>query len=564
MEEEGEDVYFPSFYSVQGLVWTDVNENGLYENGEPLMEKQIVSIRRCRDDTGGVCQNDELCQWVQTEFTDENGQYAFYGVEGGDYYIEFFLPEVKEGRPERYGWTIPDRDKSRLDSDVVYDEGRKGKTSCFSAGLNALEFNAGFVRSETQGDLTLLRHLGLLVSRSVVLPSSSFSTAVVTDGACARRLAPSPCSGERTPVLRNRPPLADRGAVGPTADVDPGLGCPPLADGRGRETGGRPPLCASACAVAGSAAVIPFTRGAAAGTRARPREGATSTPPSSRPPPPPVATAGGRHHETPKARVRAEAAEGPGRSRADHSKIRMLFGCQPRPPPLPDRSEAIRGERPGWQVRSKALGLPPSGQAVSETGEACANCGKHGSNTVKLKNCTACRLVKYCGVDCQRAHRKQHKKACKQRAAELKDEQLYGRGLERPEGDFCPICTLPIPLPMDRHSTCSACCMQRICDGCAMAAKKRGLFDCPFCRTPYPDNDDDTLAMIRARVAKKDPIAINDLGESCYLGTNGQQKDMPRAIAQWTKAAELGSLKALFNLGISYENGDGVEQDKAR
>ncbi|EJK76816.1 hypothetical protein THAOC_01400, partial [Thalassiosira oceanica] len=57
--------------------------------------------------------------------------------------------------------------------------------------------------------------------------------------------------------------------------------------------------------------------------------------------------------------------------------------------------------------------------------EACANCGKQGSDTVKLKNCTACRLVKYCGVDCQRAHRKQHKKACKQRAAELKDEQLY-------------------------------------------------------------------------------------------------------------------------------------------
>ncbi|EJK65389.1 hypothetical protein THAOC_13754, partial [Thalassiosira oceanica] len=164
-----------------------------------------------------------------------------------------------------------------------------------------------------------------------------------------------------------------------------------------------------------------------------------------------------RHHIT-----RRRDAEG----KVPNRKTTQRFGCcsavQPRPPPLPDRSEAIRGERPGWQVRSKALGLPPSGQAVpvdhkSETGEACANCGKHGSDTVKLKNCTACRLVKYCGVDCQRTHRKQHKKACKQRAAELKDEQLYGRGLERPEGDFCPICTLPIPLPMDRHSTCSAC-----------------------------------------------------------------------------------------------------------
>ncbi|EJK77700.1 hypothetical protein THAOC_00451, partial [Thalassiosira oceanica] len=88
---------------------------------------------------------------------------------------------------------------------------------------------------------------------------------------------------------------------------------------------------------------------------------------------------------------------------------------------------------------------PVNGGEGGDGGGVCANCGKQGSDTVKLKNCTACRLVKYCGVDCQRAHRKQHKKACKQRAAELKDEQLYSQGHERPEGDFCPICTLPIP-----------------------------------------------------------------------------------------------------------------------
>ena len=69
---------------------------------------------------------------------------------------------------------------------------------------------------------------------------------------------------------------------------------------------------------------------------------------------------------------------------------------------------------------------------------ACANCGKAGGDGVKLRNCTACLLVKYCGVGCQRAHRKQHKKACKKRAAELKDERLYGQGHERPEGDSCP------------------------------------------------------------------------------------------------------------------------------
>ena len=146
---------------------------------------------------------------------------------------------------------------------------------------------------------------------------------------------------------------------------------------------------------------------------------------------------------------------------------------------------------------------------------ACANCGKTGS-AVKLKDCAACRLVKYCGVDCQKAHRKQHKKACKQRVAELKDEQLYSQGQERPEGDFCSICSLLIPLPMDKNSVFNACCMTTICHGCDYAAQKRGMRDCPFCRTPCRDNDAHVLAKIQARAEKKDPVAVHYLGVKYY------------------------------------------------
>ncbi|EJK65627.1 hypothetical protein THAOC_13493, partial [Thalassiosira oceanica] len=196
--------------------------------------------------------------------------------------------------------------------------------------------------------------------------------------------------------------------------------------------------------------------------------------------------------------------------------------------------------------------------------EACANCGKLRSDAVKLKNCTACRLVKYCCVDCQRAHRKKHKKTCKQRAAELKDEELYSQGLVRPEGDFCPICTLPIPLPTDSHSCFMACCMKRACDGCDMAAKKRGMHDCAFCRTPLPANDADALARIQARVRKKDPTAINLLGEKYFFGELGLQKDMRKALEFYKEAAELGSIQALFNIGNAYNEGEGVQQDMAK
>ena len=196
--------------------------------------------------------------------------------------------------------------------------------------------------------------------------------------------------------------------------------------------------------------------------------------------------------------------------------------------------------------------------------QACANCGTTASDTVKLKDCTACRLVKYCGVDCQRAHRKQHKKACKKRAEELKDERLYSEGHERMEDDFCPICTLPIPLPMHKHSAFAVCFMKMICKGCHFAAKKRGMRDCPFCRTRYANNDADLLAMVQARVAKKDPAAINHLGDKYCLGSLGLRKDMRRAVELWTEAAELGSIEALCHLGVTYCEGKCVQQDMAK
>ena len=58
----------------------------------------------------------------------------------------------------------------------------------------------------------------------------------------------------------------------------------------------------------------------------------------------------------------------------------------------------------------------------------CASCGKAELFGIKLKFCTACHLVKYCGVQCQKEHRREHKKACKRRAAELAREKNANEG----------------------------------------------------------------------------------------------------------------------------------------
>src|SRR5210317_1025298 len=106
-------------------------------------------------------------------------------------------------------------------------------------------------------------------------------------------------------------------------------------------------------------------------------------------------------------------------------------------------------------------------EEAADTMMCCACCGKAEVDEVKLKICTACRLVKYCSVECQKNHRKQHKKACRKRMAEIRDDRLFTQPDESHLGD-CSICCLPLPLDM-RKSTLMSCCSKVICDGCDYA-----------------------------------------------------------------------------------------------
>ena len=146
-------------------------------------------------------------------------------------------------------------------------------------------------------------------------------------------------------------------------------------------------------------------------------------------------------------------------------------------------------------------------------------------------------------------------------------QRLMASGLERPEGDACEICFLLIELSMNKHAKRNVCCMKRVCKGCILAARQRGMNDrCPFCRTPFT-NDNDTssqLAMVQKRVHKGDAAAIKFLGDMYYHGSLGLTKDVPRAIELWMKAAELGSVDAHYELGLRYYPGDGIEEDKPR
>eukprot|EP00984_Skeletonema_dohrnii_P030933 scaffold22816_cov78-Skeletonema_dohrnii-CCMP3373.AAC.1 len=145
----------------------------------------------------------------------------------------------------------------------------------------------------------------------------------------------------------------------------------------------------------------------------------------------------------------------------------------------------------------------------------CACCGTAEGDDIKLKKCNGCYLVKYCSLKCQKEHRPQHKRACKKRAAELRDEILFKQPESTHWGD-CPICCLPLSL--DKHkSLMSPCCSKRICHGCVHANQMREVEmrlkkSCPFCRHPLPKSQEQAKMIIMKRVATIDPVALCQMG----------------------------------------------------
>ena len=143
----------------------------------------------------------------------------------------------------------------------------------------------------------------------------------------------------------------------------------------------------------------------------------------------------------------------------------------------------------------------------------CASCGITENDDIKLRKCTACYLVRYCGVKCQKEHRKKHKKECKKRAAELHDEILFKQPESSHRGD-CPICCLPLPLSRDPQTTAMmGCCSKIICPGCNYVHQIRQVEQrlertCPFCRHPIPKSNEEADKILIKRAEANDPVAL--------------------------------------------------------
>ena len=192
----------------------------------------------------------------------------------------------------------------------------------------------------------------------------------------------------------------------------------------------------------------------------------------------------------------------------------------------------------------------------------CASCGKAKVDNIKLMRCTACYLVRYCSVVCQKSHQSQHKRACKKRAAELRDEILFKQPESSHLGD-CPICCLPVPL--DRKKSVSfSCCSKSICLGCmyanaALECSEKRIPKCPFCRHLCGQSKEKIERRRKERFEANDPFALREAGRTHFY--DGDHK---RAFEYWTKAAKLGDAKSHYQLSELYTDGLGVERNKKK
>ena len=224
---------------------------------------------------------------------------------------------------------------------------------------------------------------------------------------------------------------------------------------------------------------------------------------------------------------------------------------------------------------------------VDNNGDRCAECGKEGG--ARLKACKSCMLVKYCNAICQRNHWAKHKKDCKLRATELRDEALFK---DPPAKEDCPICFLPMPMLLiccvtlppatslsvpiydfaiaNEELTCKEtekyypCCGKTICKGCIYSFCMSGnIGKCPFCNSKRADKtDEEQVAELMNRAETNDPGAMDMLGNQYHHGRVGFQQDHEKAKELYTRAAELGLTKAHSHLGNIYQEEGNMKKAK--
>jgi len=136
-----------------------------------------------------------------------------------------------------------------------------------------------------------------------------------------------------------------------------------------------------------------------------------------------------------------------------------------------------------------------------------------------------------------------------------------------PPTEECPVCLVPLPLSSSgRNILYLACCGRRACCACVkehlratrMTNAKRHKkklppidMTCAFCRAPF----DEETPRLKKRMELDDAWAVFHLAQSYNYGLRGQPKDERKALELYHRAADLGCVEAISQLGFVFLRG---------
>jgi TPR repeat protein len=97
----------------------------------------------------------------------------------------------------------------------------------------------------------------------------------------------------------------------------------------------------------------------------------------------------------------------------------------------------------------------------------------------------------------------------------------------------------------------------------AEAQKRAGEWRSQAAQASSPTDASTVVERLRAAAANGDSNAMYNLGVSYHDG-QGVPRDYAQAVAWYRKAVDLGHVAAMNNLGFMHRNGQGMPQDYAQ
>jgi hypothetical protein len=125
----------------------------------------------------------------------------------------------------------------------------------------------------------------------------------------------------------------------------------------------------------------------------------------------------------------------------------------------------------------------------------------------------------------------------------------------------CPVCL--DDWDVNTESVMLICCGKCVCDLCFCKVVSASL-QCPLCRMRIPNIGEEELAMLRRNVENGIPAAMRQLGLKYANGNPGLVPSQKKAARLYQRAADLGDVMAMYNIGVSFTKGEGVKIDKKK